>query len=76
MIFFAKRSQGTPNIGVQPILPHVIPQTPQPNTTWHEGMAMLLIGWPILPGWPVPLGWLVFGQFNLIAINSTSATIQ
>jgi hypothetical protein len=69
------RSQGTPNIRVEPMLPHVVPQTLQPITTWLEGMAMPLIGWPI-PHWPVPLGWLVPSQFNLIATNSTSVNIQ
>jgi hypothetical protein len=38
-------------------------------------MALLLVGWPILH-WAVPLGWLVPNQFNPIATNSTSATIQ
>jgi hypothetical protein len=58
------------------MLPHVVPQTLQPITTWLEAMAMPLIGWPIPLGWAVPFGWLVLGQFNLIATNSTSATVQ
>jgi hypothetical protein len=57
------------------MLPHVVPQTLQPITTRLEGMALLLVGWPILH-WAVPLGWLVPNQFNPIATNSTSATIQ
>jgi hypothetical protein len=44
------------------MLPHVIPQTPQPTVPWLEGMAMLPTGWPILPNWLVP------GQFNLLPL--------
>ncbi len=57
------------------MISHVVPQTLQPITTWLEGMAMPLVCWPILH-WAIPLGWLVPSQFNLIATNSTSATIQ
>jgi hypothetical protein len=61
---------------VQPMLPHVIPQTPQPITTWPVGMAMPLVGWPKPPSWVVPLGWLVPGQFNPIATNLIGVSIQ
>jgi hypothetical protein len=58
------------------VLPQVVPQIPQPIGAWLEGMAMLPIGWLILPSWVVPHGWLVLNQFNPTAINSATVTIQ
>jgi len=55
---------------------HVVSQTPQPITTWPQGMVMPLVGWPIPLSWVIHLGWLVPGQFNPIATNSTCDTIQ
>jgi hypothetical protein len=58
------------------MLPQVVPQIPQHVAAWLEGMAMLPIGWLVPPGRTIPPSCPVFIHFNLIAINSTTTTIQ